>query len=473
VTAAFAPTGNGSWRLPPRGAWTLRRPGAAIVPLAAAVGCLTLALLAPRLPAGMTGQGLIFIGPLSALLLLVTRRDGHRPARRWLRDVPLRGLALAASLVACSLTLLDLERLELHWLSPGPRTWGVALALGLSSLVAVSIVEGTRSAWSAWERLRRRRLLWSVLHVQLVSLALLLLAPALVIHLVRSEVPSVVAAVAASCDGVLARWAAVGIVGVIPTGLTFTVAIALGLAACLLPALGVSVLITRRLEARGQQWARGLHELRHPLAVMRCHLGGAPDPVEDTATLSASRHELTRMERLMDELSPLAGASAATAHAHPEQATLALGPWMERFTAHWSPVAWRLSRVTFLGNAEGQQVTVPCDALRLEQLLTNLIWNALGHTPAGGLVHLGARVVDDRLQLELRDSGPGVPPELAATIFRPGVHGGGGGSGLGLAVCHDLARELGGELRLMPARDSAGDPGGAQGACFRLTLPLR
>jgi signal transduction histidine kinase len=421
----------------------------------------------------MTGQGLIFIGPLSALLLLLTRRDGHGPARRWFRDVPLRGLLLAASLVVCSLSLLDVERLELRWLSPGPRTWGVALALGVSSFVAVSLVEGARSAWSAWDRLRRRRLLWSVLHVQLVSLALLLLAPALVIHLVRSEVPSVVAAVAASCDGVLARWAAVGIVGVVPTGLTFTVAIALGLVVCLPPALVVSVLITRRLEARGHQWARGLHELRHPLAVMRCHLSGAPDAIEDTATLSASRHELTRMERLVDELSPLAGATSAPAHALPRREAPALGPWMERFSAHWAPVAWRLSRVTILGDTQGPRVSLPCDALCLEQLLTNLIWNALGHTPAGGLVLLCARVVDGRLQLEVRDSGSGVPPELAATIFRPGVRGGDAGSGLGLAVCQDLARELGGELRLVPARELAEDPDDARGACFRLTLPLR
>jgi signal transduction histidine kinase len=442
------------------------------VPLAAATACLALALLSPRLPSGMTGQGLIFIGPLSALLLLLTRRDGHVPARRWFRDVPLRGLLLAATLVVASLTLLDVERLELHWLSPGPRARGVALALGVSSFVAVSLVEGARSAWSAWDRLRRRRLLWSVLHVQLVSLALLLLLPGLVIQLLRSEVPAVVAAVAASCDGVLARWAAVGIVGVVPTGLAFTVAITLGLILCLPPALAVSVMITRRLEARGQQWARGLHELRHPLAVMRCHLS-APATAEETVTLSASRHELSRMERLVDELSPLAATPPVGRAAPSDRAALALGPWLQSFTAQWAPVAWRLSRVTFLGDGEGPRISLPCDALRLEQLLTNLIWNALGHTPAGGLVRLSARVVADRLQLDVRDSGPGVPPGLAATIFRPGVRGGDAGSGLGLAVCRDLAWELGGELRHVPARDLDEDDGVTPGACFRVTLPLR
>ena len=81
------------------------------------------------------------------------------------------------------------------------------------------------------------------------------------------------------------------------------------------------------------------------------------------------------------------------------------------------------------------------------------------------------RVEDGALALCVRDHGPGVSPEHAKAIFNPfdrGARGRGDstpGVGLGLALARGLARDLGGDLVL--------DPSSPDGACFKLTLPVR
>jgi signal transduction histidine kinase len=107
------------------------------------------------------------------------------------------------------------------------------------------------------------------------------------------------------------------------------------------------------------------------------------------------------------------------------------------------------------------------DPVRLEQILVNLLTNAVRHSPEGSAIALHVHSDADRMTFQVEDRGPGVPPGLRERIFEPferfDPHSG-LGTGLGLPVSRRLAEVLGGALRALET------PGG--GATFELLLPL-
>jgi two-component system sensor histidine kinase KdpD len=107
------------------------------------------------------------------------------------------------------------------------------------------------------------------------------------------------------------------------------------------------------------------------------------------------------------------------------------------------------------------------DPLLLEQLVLNLLENAVKHTPAGTEIEIRAVARESALELEVADRGPGLEPGDETRIFEKfqrGARAGAGGVGLGLAICRGIAMAHGGSLH------AENRPGG--GALFRLTLPL-
>jgi signal transduction histidine kinase len=110
------------------------------------------------------------------------------------------------------------------------------------------------------------------------------------------------------------------------------------------------------------------------------------------------------------------------------------------------------------------------DALRLQQLLVNLLDNALRASPAGGEVRLALILGDTEATVTVDDDGPGIPRELLPHVFdrfvsadrRVRPHG--AGSGLGLAIAMAIARSHGG--RLEAANGASG------GAALRFTVPV-
>lgn len=114
---------------------------------------------------------------------------------------------------------------------------------------------------------------------------------------------------------------------------------------------------------------------------------------------------------------------------------------------------------------------VRCDAVLICQLIDNLVDNALKYAAAGGPVEVTARRLGPRVQLAVRDRGPGVPADLAPRLFEPfsrgaahGTAAGARGTGVGLALCRAIARVHGGELTVRARR------GG--GTSFELWLPV-
>ncbi len=95
----------------------------------------------------------------------------------------------------------------------------------------------------------------------------------------------------------------------------------------------------------------------------------------------------------------------------------------------------------------------------LHRLVINLLENALRHTPAGTRISVWTSAADGQATLIVQDDGPGVPPELASTLFERFVRGAGdrGGSfGLGLAIVRAVAESHGGSVTLEPASEGSG-----------------
>ena len=111
------------------------------------------------------------------------------------------------------------------------------------------------------------------------------------------------------------------------------------------------------------------------------------------------------------------------------------------------------------------------DENKIRQVVTNLVGNAVAHTPAGTGVRIGVGTLDGRAVLEIADRGPGMTAEQAGRVFdrfyrtdRSRNRLGGANAGLGLAIARSLARAHGGEVEL--------ETSSGAGACFRLALPL-
>jgi signal transduction histidine kinase/DNA-binding response OmpR family regulator len=114
-------------------------------------------------------------------------------------------------------------------------------------------------------------------------------------------------------------------------------------------------------------------------------------------------------------------------------------------------------------------LAVRADSTRFKQVLMNLLGNAIKFTPNGGRIEVAARLVEDRVRVEVRDNGPGIPPEEQKRIFEAfyRLRESGKkteGTGLGLAITHRLVELHGGELSL---NSEIG-----QGSCFYFCLPV-
>ena len=115
---------------------------------------------------------------------------------------------------------------------------------------------------------------------------------------------------------------------------------------------------------------------------------------------------------------------------------------------------------------------VMADAVRVRQIILNLLGNSIKFTPPGGHVTLSVsgRGNADGIVLSVRDTGPGVPPEIVPYLFQdfmlcPVVDATPDGTGMGLSICSSLAQAMGGTIRYQPAPEGTG-------SVFTVDLPL-
>jgi signal transduction histidine kinase len=194
------------------------------------------------------------------------------------------------------------------------------------------------------------------------------------------------------------------------------------------------------------------HELRTPLHIIQGNLEGILDGVyQPTAEhIETTLDETRALARLVDDLRTLSLAEAGQL-----------------------PLAWETVdvaelladvRTSFSGQAEAAGVDlcletdpplpqISADAGRLNQVLSNLIANALRYTPPGGKITLRAEPGPGGIRIVVCDTGAGIPPEDLPYIFdrfwrgdRSRSHAGGAGSGLGLAIARQLVQAHGGRI---------------------------
>jgi signal transduction histidine kinase len=233
-------------------------------------------------------------------------------------------------------------------------------------------------------------------------------------------------------------------------------------------------LMVRRLAERDGETREFLmrvtHDLRTPLTAIRGHAAALSDgvvPPGDVArSLSAIEGEATRLETLVADLLDLARLDAHRFKL--DLARVEPSDVLERaFDAMEAEAAAR--ELTYERRIE-LMPSVVTDESRVQQIVVNLLDNALRWTPAGGTVCLeGSSLPGGGFAAAVTDTGPGVPDSDRERIFdafqsleTPEGHR---GSGLGLAISRQLARALGGDVRV-ESREGAG-------SCFVLELPAK
>ncbi|MDB4989552.1 MAG: multi-sensor signal transduction histidine kinase [Myxococcaceae bacterium] len=228
----------------------------------------------------------------------------------------------------------------------------------------------------------------------------------------------------------------------------------------------------RRLETMRRDFvANASHELRTPVSIISANvetlLGGAlSDPQRAEEFLNAVQRNAERLSRLVTELLDL---SRIEADSHeldlkPMTAEAAVGAVIDLLEtrAH--------DRGLELDLAVEDDLEFIGEARSFEQVLVNLVDNAIKYTPRGGTVGIEIRRDADHALFEVWDTGPGVPETHRARLFErfyrvdPGRSRDMGGTGLGLSIVKHLVEAMRGSVGMKPRRD--------RGSIFWVRLPL-
>ncbi|NEA56439.1 HAMP domain-containing histidine kinase [Streptomyces sp. SID13666] len=197
------------------------------------------------------------------------------------------------------------------------------------------------------------------------------------------------------------------------------------------------------------------HELRTPLTNIRSWLEAAQDGLTpaDHHLLALLLDEAMLLHHIIDDLRDLAAAEAGSLVLHREG--LQVRQVLEQVAAAHHGAAGPAGVALFIDAAE--QLEVYADPVRLRQVISNLVSNAIRHTPKGGRVVLRSRVEGDELLMEIADSGSGIDPADLPHVFDRFWRADKsrtrqtGGSGLGLAITRKLTEAHDGTVSVTSA----------------------
>jgi signal transduction histidine kinase len=223
--------------------------------------------------------------------------------------------------------------------------------------------------------------------------------------------------------------------------------------------------------ARKQLLANLIHEIGRPLGALRMGIealsrGANRDPNFYEELLGGMDQETARLQRLLEDLSHLHEQTLGVLELDRED--LDLAAWLPEILNPWQQAAIK-KRLHWELKISDSIPTVQADPLRLDQVIGNLVSNAIKYTPGGGTVNVEAGAKGSWVWVRVKDTGPGIPQEMQDKMFEPFVRGGQGkrfpqGMGLGLSIARELVEAHGGRLEL---ESEAG-----LGSMFTVWLPL-
>jgi two-component system sensor histidine kinase KdpD len=229
-----------------------------------------------------------------------------------------------------------------------------------------------------------------------------------------------------------------------------------------------SALRAKTEEMRSSLLSAVSHDLRTPLAAIT---GAASTLRDDSARFSAEQRtdlldtiaeEAERLERLVANLLDMTQVESGSLRVRREWVPLeeTVGSALTRLE---ESLASRPVRVSLAPDLP----LVSIDPVLFQQVLVNLLENAVKYTPAGSEIEIDGRATENAVVIEVRDRGPGIPPGDEARVFEKfyrGAHARVAGAGLGLAICKGVVEAHGGTIQV------ENRTGG--GAAFRVTIPL-
>jgi signal transduction histidine kinase len=220
------------------------------------------------------------------------------------------------------------------------------------------------------------------------------------------------------------------------------------------------------------------HDLRTPLAIIRGHLdvqmrsGKEPDQpeavIDPNEAFRAIDHEAQTLAKLIDDLFTLSRLEEAALPI--ELSRVQLVDLLDDAVRGIRPYALRQSRVSVNSLVSIDVPAVLGDPTRINQIVNNLLHNAVRHTPAGGVVVVSAEVVpgQNRVEITVRDTGVGIAREDLPHIFDRFYQGEStrdpGGTGLGLSIVKQLVEGQGGSVA------AKSEPGEGTAISFRLPI---
>jgi len=228
--------------------------------------------------------------------------------------------------------------------------------------------------------------------------------------------------------------------------------------------------LARSTETRKQITADIAHELRTPLSLIIGHAEAVHDDVlpPSKENFEIVREEALRLEQLVDDLRILSLADAGELSINLQ--SVSSQKLLNDLQATYQHIATQ-KNVEISVDAPPEIPMLHIDPGRMTQVLTNILDNALHHTPEGGQINLSAKHVGDNVELSIQDSGPGIQGKDVDRIFerfyraeKSRTRDDGGGSGLGLAIAKSIVQAHGGQIRAESA------PG--QGLNITITLQL-
>ncbi len=227
--------------------------------------------------------------------------------------------------------------------------------------------------------------------------------------------------------------------------------------------------------ARRELIASVSHDLRTPLASIRAMVesindGVVTDPDTVKRYLKTLEVEVENLSQLINDLFELSQMDAGVLKLEMETSSLTdlISDTLESMSVQ---VTAEGKNLHLKGSVEGEVAYVMMDPRRVQRVLYNLVQNAIRYTPSDGSVQILARDIGTEVQVEVKDTGEGIPPEELSRIFdrfyrtEQSRSRGSGGTGLGLSIAKGIVEAHGGRLWVESAI--------GKGSTFGFALPKK